>query len=209
MNFFLSDFDGTLVDRDILDVICGIVGKEEESRKLNQDFINGKLEGLPTLKKRIDFLQGVSVEDIYRKLDKNNYLIHGAKELFAFLRSKNIVTILHSGNIIPVLRYYQEILGITHVVGTHPRMDGNVIDGIDLQGFGSKTFKVDGCKKIISEYGSSAGNVIALGDSPSDLDIFSISKVSISINPKGGIDNNVDFTVRESLLEVISIISNF
>jgi 2-hydroxy-3-keto-5-methylthiopentenyl-1-phosphate phosphatase len=52
---FLCDFDGTLVYRDILDVICGTVGKEEESQKLNEEFIAGKRENLPTLKKRIDF----------------------------------------------------------------------------------------------------------------------------------------------------------
>ncbi|MCL2341685.1 MAG: hypothetical protein FWC53_01085 [Firmicutes bacterium] len=49
----ITDFDGTLVLEDILDVICGINKKEKESIKLNEDFISGKTNGLITLKKRI------------------------------------------------------------------------------------------------------------------------------------------------------------
>ena len=43
---FLFDFDGTLVTEDILDVICDIVGKKDESRKINDDVINGTKKGL-------------------------------------------------------------------------------------------------------------------------------------------------------------------
>lgn len=37
----LIDFDGTIVSKDILDVVCEIVGKEEESNKLNKEFHAG------------------------------------------------------------------------------------------------------------------------------------------------------------------------
>ena len=72
MKIFLSDFDGTIVSKDILDVLCGINGKEEISKQLNEEFISGKREGLPTLKQRIDFLQGISYSQIYKKLEENN-----------------------------------------------------------------------------------------------------------------------------------------
>ena len=36
---FIFDFDGTLVKEDILDVICEIVEKKEESRIINEKFI--------------------------------------------------------------------------------------------------------------------------------------------------------------------------
>jgi len=109
---FLSDFDGTLVNKDILDVLCGINGKEEESKRLNEEFIAGKREGLPTLKQRIDFLKGITTAQIKAKLDVKNYLIAGAIELFAYLKASGYITVLHSGNILPVLEYYQGLLDI-------------------------------------------------------------------------------------------------
>lgn len=36
---FLFDFDGTIVTEDILDAVCDIVGKKEESRAINEKHI--------------------------------------------------------------------------------------------------------------------------------------------------------------------------
>ena len=90
----LVDFDGTVVTRDILDVVCEIVGKEEESNKILEEAFQGKRDGLESLITRINFLQGVSLEQIDQKLAANNYLMPGAKEFFDYLNSKGIISIL-------------------------------------------------------------------------------------------------------------------
>ena len=46
---FLFDFDGTIVTEDILDVVCDIVGKKEESRIINEKTYTGELTGLQLL----------------------------------------------------------------------------------------------------------------------------------------------------------------
>ena len=204
---FLSDFDGTIVYKDMLDVLCGIVGKEEESKKLNEEFIADKKNGLVLLAKRINLLKGVSLLDIEYKLKENDYLIEGAEELFNYLHQNGVVTILHSGNILPVLNYYKNKLHIDFVVGIQPRMIGNVVDGISLDDFPSNNFKADGCSAILSQLNIPKDKVIALGDSPSDISVFNISSISIAINPKGDIDSIVDFIIKSNLKEVISILN--
>jgi phosphoserine phosphatase len=203
---FLSDFDGTLVNKDILDVICGIVGKEEESHTLNTEFIQGKREGLPTLKQRIDFLKGVSLDKIYECLNQEPYLIKGAKELFNYLKKEGFTTVLHSGNLVPVLQYYQNFLGIDYIIGTSPRIINDIIQGIGLEDFNGRNFKVDGCLEIIEELGINKKDIIAIGDSPSDLGVFSLAETTIAINPKGGIEKEVKFVVNDDLKEVIDIL---
>lgn len=207
MKLFLSDFDGTLVNQDILDVICGINGKEKESRRLNEEFISGKREGLPTLKKRIDFLRGITQCQIEEKLNENNYLIDGAKELFDFLKKNDIVTVLHSGNILPVLEYYRKTLGIDYIVGTQPRCCGDTIIGIELNDFGSRDFKVNGCRAIIEELGINRDDIIAIGDSPADRAVFSLAETKVVINAKGGIEQDADIILKDSLRDLIPILS--
>ena len=80
MRIFLSDFDGTIVNRDILDVICGITGHEKDSEKINKE---GRF-GVEPLIERINFLKGVTKQQIFEKLNENNYLVSGAKELFSY-----------------------------------------------------------------------------------------------------------------------------
>jgi phosphoserine phosphatase len=203
---FLSDFDGTLVKKDILDVVCGIVDKEEESYNLNFEFIQGKRDGLPTLKRRIDFLKGVSLNHIFDILRKNSYLMKGVKELFDYLRNNGYTTVLHSGNIIPVLQYYKDYLGIDYIIGTLPRIKDDLIQGIELEDFNGKEFKVLGCQEIIDTFCFKKQDIIAIGDSPSDLGVFGLAGKTIAINPKGGIEKKATFVIGEDLTQVIDIL---
>ncbi len=205
IKLFLTDFDGTLVSTDILDVICEINGKGEESKKLNDDFVNGRTDGLTSLKKRIDFLNGISLDQIKGKLAENDYLINGVRELFDFLKRQKVISVLHSGNILPVLEFYGETLGIDYVIGTAPRMSGDVIMGIETEDFKGKSFKYDGCREIIEKLEISKNEILAIGDSPADSKIFELAGTKIVINPKGGIEKQADYVV-EDLFEVIEIV---
>lgn len=202
----LHDFDGTLVTKDILDVVCGIVGKEKESSDLNNDFFQGIRSGRVTLIERINLLQGVSLTQIKEKLNENSYLKEGAKEWLDFLHEKDIIVILYSGNIEPILSYYQEILHIDYIVGTRPKMMHHTILGISPEDFPEKNWKLLGIEKILREKGIHATNTIAIGDSPADKAVFEFAGTSIAINPKNGIEQFADYVIGNDLKEAIEII---
>ncbi len=204
----LSDFDGTQVTKDILDVVCGIVGKEQESRRLNEDFRKGKSSGVDSAMARINFLHDVPIDQIKEKLKQNDYLMPGAEELFKYLNYKKITTILYSGNIIPILNYYKERLGIGYVVGSRPKMNGDKIDSISIEDFlGGENFKLEGCKLILEKLNIKQSDIIAIGDSPSDKAIFEYAAKSIAIQPKGGIEKFADYQVND-LYQAREIISS-
>jgi len=201
----ILDFDGTLVNKDILDVVCGIVGKENESRKINEQFHSGKRQGLDALVERINLLKGVTNQDIKKKLDENNYLEKGIKELFQFLTEHKIISIIASGNIIPILEYYKKLLNITHIVGSSPHMIKDTIVGISVDDFQGKDFKLKGVKRILLDLYIHQDETIAIGDSPADTQLFEYVGTSIAINPKGGIEKKVKYVI-DNLSEVIQII---
>lgn len=204
----LIDFDGTLVTEDILDVVCGIVGKEEESDRLNKDFFAGKLKGLTALIQRINLLKGVSLGEIEKKLYQDAYLSPGAMDLMEFLNEEGIISIVNSGNIFPILRYYQELLGITHLVGTHPKMEGDIIAGISEEDFPEANFKVAGVRKILEAARITPEETLAIGDSPADKAIFEFAGESIAYNPKSGIEEFADYVIKDSLADAIPIIQS-
>lgn len=194
---FLFDFDGTLVTEDILDVVCDIVGKKEESIKINEDVINGKVTGLKPLCTRINFLNGVSYEQIKKKLDENNYLRNGVVELFKYLNENGYITVLSSGNILPVLKYYQELLGITYIFGSTPIMDGDKIDHISESDFNGNNFKYESCLEIVNKFSGVDKKVYGIGDSAVDIQMLSLADVKFAIEPKGGLDNHVDYVISD------------
>lgn len=206
---FIFDFDGTLVTEDILDVICEIVGKKEESKDINEKYMKGELTTLKdTLCARINFLKGISSKEIKEKLDKENYLRKGTKKLFEYLKNNNFITILCSGNITPVLNYYKDILRIDYVFGTNPIMKNNQIDYIDETCFKSKDFKYELCKSIIEELNIKNENIYAIGDSLADIKMLELAKHKFTVDPKGGIENYADIIIKESLEEIIKYLKS-
>lgn len=204
----LHDFDGTLVTHDILDVVCGIVGKEEESDKLNKEFQAGLRPGLSTIIERINFLKGVSLFQIREKLDQNSYLMEGASEWVNFLKGQGIKVLLYSGNIQPILKYYQEKLGIDYVVGTKPKMEGETILGISEEDFLPGNWKLVEVEKVLNSLEINPEETLAIGDSPADKSIFEFAGSSIAINPKNGIEKEAKFVIENDLSKAISIIKN-
>lgn len=194
---FLFDFDGTLVTEDILDVVCDIVGKKEESIKINEDVINGKITGLKPLCTRINFLNGVTYKEIKEKLNKNNYLRPGVIELFKYLNENGYITVLSSGNIEPVLKYYQELLNITYIFGSMPNMDGDKIIDIQESNFKGHNFKYEACLSVVNEYKQEAIEIYGIGDSAVDIQMLSLADIKFAIDPKGGLENHVDYVVND------------
>ncbi len=205
----ILDFDGTLVTKDILDLVCGIVGKEEESRKINKEFHQGKRDGLSSLIQRINFLRGVTLHHIEQKLCENLYLMKGAQELLEYCRVHNIISILSSGNILPILQYYQKILNITYIVGSKPQINDGIIVGITQHDFIGKNFKIEGVKKIVEERSIPQKEILVIGDSPADEKLFDYAHVCIAINPKEGIEKYADYVIRDDLSMAIPIIEKY
>ena len=192
---FLFDFDGTLVTEDMLDVACDIVGKKEESRKINEGVINGTKHGLEPLCQRINFLKGVTYEQIKNKLNENNYLREGVIELFKYLNENGFITVLSSGNIYPILRYYQELLGITYIFGSMPNMKEDAIDNIQVSNFKGNNFKYESCLEVLNQYQDK--KVYGIGDAAVDIQMLSLTDVSFAIDPKGDLDKHVNYVIKD------------
>jgi phosphoserine phosphatase len=204
----LLDFDGTLVTKDILPVIAKIVGKEQESLELDNDFHKGKSKGLSGLIIRINMLKGVSVTQIKNILKQENYLMPGAHEFLEFLNNNGIITILASGNILPVLEYYrsQEHFKIDYLIGSQPHIKDDIIEGISEKDYSDCDYKLTESKQILNTLGIAASETLAIGDSPGDKSRFFFAGKSIAINPKEGIEKYADYIIHDSLIEAIEII---
>jgi HAD superfamily phosphoserine phosphatase-like hydrolase len=202
----LLDFDGTLVTKDVLDVLCKSIGKEKESQDLNAAFHRGELVGLEGLIGRINFLKGMTKTQISEILESESFLRKGCIELMNFFKQHSIITILVSGNIVPVLEYYQQLLSIDYIVGSKPQMDGETVMGIDESAFSSKSYKLDGIQAILKDLVVTSENIIALGDSPSDKGMFEFSNYAIAVNPKGNIADSADTVVEEDLNEAVKLL---
>lgn len=204
----LIDFDGTLVTRSMLDWLCGLVGKDKESKLIGTNHLKGLSTGLEPLAERINLLRGLSIKEIESALKANSFLREGSKDFFNFLRKNHIISILHSGNIIPLLTYYQKKLKIDYIIGSKVVVKRGVISHISVDSYSGLDYKLQDSKKILKKLQIKSKEVVALGDSPSDKTIFQFSNKSIAVDPRFGIEKYADHVVKKSLKDAIIILED-
>jgi phosphoserine phosphatase len=202
----LIDFDGTIVDRSMLDWLCSLVGKEKESRDIGLRTFQGKFSGLEPLVERINLLKGLSIQEIKNKLPLDLCLRTGVENLFEYFRKNNIITVLHSGNVLPLLEIYQKRLNIDYIIGSRCKVEAEVISGIEISSYSSQDYKLRESQKIVRKHNCVPSEALALGDSPSDKAVFEYAGLSIAVNPLFGIEKYADFTVTDDLNEIIKIL---
>lgn len=173
----------------------------------------GQSQGLDGLVKRTNFLKGLTMDRCAALVKNNDYLRPGARELFAWFRDRGIISIIASGNLVPILELYQAKLGADYVVGSRPRMIGNAIDSISEADYSGVDFKVRDCRAILDKLGIGAealavGQVAAIGDSRADQGLFQLVAPGprIAINPRGGIEQHADYVIQDDLGLVIPIL---
>lgn len=111
------------------------------------------------------------------------------------------MSIIASGNIIPVLKIYQRKLGADYVVGSRSKMTGNRIDSISEADYSGLDFKVHDSRTILNELGIAADSVVAIGDLPADKGLFEFAGTGrrIAINPRNGIGQFADYVIHDDL----------
>lgn len=202
----IIDFDKTITTADTSDILAGVVGKRAESEALNKAFHEGKTEGLTGLVKRINFLKGVSLDDIEKVVEENDHLRAGAVELFNYFRSRGIISIIASGSTVQFLSLYQQKLAPDYLVGSHPQMKGKVFGTISVKDYSGPDFKVRDSKAILDKLGIEPMDVVAIGDSPADLGIFKFAARSIGVNVPDSVAPHVDFLIVDDLSRAIPIL---
>jgi len=78
--------------------------------------------------------------------------------------------------------------------------------GVDSDNVISPTTKADECAKIISIHSIESHEIVAIGDSFSDIPALSLSDNKFFIDPKNDIDKKCDYPVIDSVYELINII---
>lgn len=202
----LIDFDYTVTTRDTLDLLARCLGVEAETAKLDRLFWEGKLPGLQGLVRRINLLKGLSRQEIGEILEQEHILRDGALELFDYFRKHGIITIIASGNILPVLEKVNLSLQADYLVCSRPKMVDDMVDSISESDYSGDGFKIRDSRAILDKLGITNDTVIALGDSPADKALFEFAEISFAVEPKNGVEKYATYKIGRDLHEIIKLL---
>ena len=201
------DFDGTLVTHDLLDYVCEINNKKDVSQQINLAFQKGEVLGNDALIKRINLLEGISLTQLNQYLQNTSFLRTGAIQVFNYAKACNLTTIINSGNIIPILNFYKNILGADYILGNYPFIHSGVISRFPKEQAIKPHRKYSQLAQFLTKLLIKWSEIISIGNGPDDVPIFKRSAIAISIGNNNEVARHSQYHIDTNMAEIIPIIN--
>ncbi len=195
----VCDFDGTVTQGDVLDMLCGLAGATAQSEEINSRYIAGEIDGATALRQRFRLMEGISWSAIEKMLSQVA-LDPGAKALFSFARAQGVEILMLSGNLDFVVEHFRQELGFDRCICSHlPIVDGKLGSAEDERT--RLVNKQADLRAYMKQQGLTADEVIAVGDSVSDFPVFNEVGKAFGIHWKGA--RRADVQEVETLEQII------
>lgn len=181
---FVADMDSTIIAQESLDEIADELGLREKIAPITEAAMQGKLDFLEALRKRVALLKGLSKVSLQKVLDERIHFNPGAKTLISTLKAEGIKTGLVSGGFTFFTGPIAKSLGFDLVSSNQLEFEDGVLTGKVLEpiidGEGKKQFLLETAK----EKGLSQLQTVALGDGANDIPMFGAAGLSLSYQGK-------------------------
>ena len=197
----LCDFARTITRGDVLDRISALKGNRGISRQIDREYRSGNIDGIEALQKRFELIKGLSIEEIEKEVLSKIRLKKGARKFFNYTVKAGIRTVVLSGNMNFVLRYFQNKLKFTEFYGSSVRTDNGRVGAFEP----SADNKNKVAERLVSEGGYSENEIVAIGDSVADMGFLRLAKYRFLMRSK---PCNADAILVDSFDDVIKYIEH-
>lgn len=116
----IFDMDSTLINEEVIDELARSIGVASAVSAITAQSMNGDIDFTESLRARLALLNGVDT-GVWKELEKSLSISAGARELFAELRRRGVITAVASGGFIPMAEWLKNELGIDYAFANHVR----------------------------------------------------------------------------------------
>uniref|UniRef100_A9A763 phosphoserine phosphatase n=1 Tax=Methanococcus maripaludis (strain C6 / ATCC BAA-1332) TaxID=444158 RepID=A9A763_METM6 len=203
----LFDLDSTLADCEVIDEIAKFAGVESEIKKITEEAMKGKINFEESLKRRVKFLKGLSVE----KLDEfaeNIPIMNGAPELIGELKKQGYVTALVSGGFDFGAEHVKKVLGLDYAYSNTLLSENGILTGEVIGPVMSETAKGDILEEIAANENIALENTVVVGDGANDISMFERAGLGIAFCAKEILRSKADICIdKKDLKEILNYLN--
>lgn len=202
----IFDLDGTLTqERSIWEYIHKQLGKwygfAEEYQKL---FLTGKISYEDFCERDAQVWKGMGVDEL-SEIVKTVPFHHGADELINYFKHKGLKIAMVSSGLSLLSQWVHERYGFDYSVSNDLIHENGILTGkVRIQVYYDR--KAEWVRRILKQFRVKPGEVIAIGDSKGDIDMFQMVGFSISFNSSSrDLDQIASVCVKsQNLSDIIS-----
>lgn len=197
------DMDGILIrNTNSVKYLCVLNNKEEQLLEIEKRENNKELSWIEADYLKAELIKGLSIEKITCNFNNSIKLIYNIDYIIRHLRAKGIKSILVTAGPIQVANIVGELFGFDKVYGSNYEVQNNIFTGKIVEHLGEGG-KLESLLTYCKETGLELNECVAVGDSDSDIDIFSKCGKSIAINYSDILIGKADIYLRTDDLKDI------
>ena len=203
------DVDGTLIEEEVIDLLGKEAECENEVALLTAQAMRGELDFESSLKKRVCFLKGLSL-DVFERLYRQIHLSKNAKQFIKVLRENQIEVRLVSGGFMPIVERLATELGIRLIAANHLEVKDGFLTG-KLEGeIITREVKEETLIRWIEELDLPIERTIAIGDGANDFAMLKRAGIGIGFCAKAIVKEEIPLQIEErDFLRVLKLIDLF
>ena len=193
----VADMDSTILSSETLDDLANLVGKKYEIEKITNDAMQGKINFVSSLLKRVKALSKTNtnhLDIINKSLTYND----GARELVSTMKSNGSICALCTGGFYYIADKVKKTLGFDHVQANTLEIKDGFITGRLLEPIFNEKSKLEFLERLIRKYKLNADKTCAIGDGANDIEIIKKSSLGVSFKGKKILKENTRFILDHS-----------
>ncbi|SCY54206.1 HAD family hydrolase [Alkaliphilus peptidifermentans] len=176
------DMDGTLItNTNSVEYLCLLNGREKEVREIEIREEQNEMTWIEADYVKAKLFTGLEIKRVEDEFQEYIKLIGNIEKTLEELRNNNIRSILVTAGPIQVAKVLGKMFKFDRIYGSSYEVKNGLLTGEILEHLGDSG-KVDSLNKFCSENNIELEEVVAIGDSASDIKVFEKSGKSIAIN---------------------------
>ena len=201
------DLDNVLIDTETIDEIAKIKGLESEISEITLKAMQGKIPFETSIRERVKKLEGISVDEINKEMDKIA-LSNGAQETAQALKTKGYKIAIITGSFDVIALKIKEKINADYAFYNTLEVENGKLSG-EVSGPLVTQNKIDVLRQLADDIGITLDECVAIGDGANDLEMIKNAKIGIAYNAKPILRENADFTIDEKdLRKVLDIMAD-
>ncbi len=190
------DMDSTLITIECIDEIADMQGLKPQVAAITEAAMRGELDFATSLTRRVALLAGLDAAALERVYDTRLRLSPGAETMLAGVKAAGLKTLLVSGGFTYFTERLKETLGLDHShANTLEIVDGK-LTGRVTGAIVDAEEKKNTVLRVCAELGIGPEQAIVMGDGANDLNMMSVSGLSVAFRAKPVVREQADVALN-------------
>jgi phosphoserine phosphatase len=197
------DMDSTLITIECIDEIADMQGLKPQVAEITEAAMRGELDFAESLRRRVALLEGLDAGALLRVYEERLALSMGAESMLGKIQAAGLKTLLVSGGFTFFTDRLKRLLNLDYTHANVLEIEDGRLTGRVVGGIVDADEKRRTVERVCEEMGITPDAAIVMGDGANDLQMMSISGLSVAFRAKPVVRAQADVALNFSGLDGI------